>query len=114
MLRDVFEVSTQWAVFEPNNQETRMLLQSNTDALLKQLWLQGALVGATADEAYRVRCDEGNNDAERRANGELHLDVEIAPASPLEFIILRIGRQANSYELVEDGTISASLIGGAH
>jgi hypothetical protein len=114
MLRDVFETSTQWAVFEPNNDETRMLLQSNTDTLLNQLWLQGALVGATADEAYRVRCDEVNNDAERRANGELHVDVAIAPASPLEFIVLRIGRQGNSYELLEDGTISATLIGGAH
>ena len=114
MLHDVFETSTQWAVFEPNNDETRMLLQSNTDALLNTLWLQGAFVGATADEAYRVRCDEVNNDAERRANGELHLDVLVAPVSPLEFIILRIGRQGNSYELVEDGTISARSIGGAH
>jgi hypothetical protein len=114
MLRDVFDVSTQWAAFEPNNDETRALLQSNIDELLSQLWLQGALVGATADEAYRVRCDELNNDATRRASGELHIDVAIAPAAPLEFIILRIGRQGNRFGLVEDGTISATMIGGAH
>jgi hypothetical protein len=114
MLRDVFDVSTQWAAFEPNNDETRALLQSNIDLLLNQLWMQGALVGATADEAFRVRCDEVNNDATRRANGELHIDVAIAPAVPLEFIILRIGRQGNSFELIEDGAISATTIGGTH
>ena len=55
-----------------------------------------------------------NNDATRRANGELHVDIAIAPAAPLEFIVLRIGRQGNSFELVEDGAISATMIGGAH
>ena len=114
MLHAVLDTSTQWTVFEPNNDETRLLLQSNIDALLNQLWLQGALVGTVADEAYRVRCDEVNNDAVRRANGELHADIAIAPAAPLEFIVLRIGRQGNSFELVEDGTISARMIGGAN
>jgi len=114
MLRDALDASTQWAVFEPNNDETRMLLQDNISAFLSQLWLQGALVGAVPEEAFQVRCDEVNNDPARRANGELHVDVAVAPAAPLEFIVLRIGRQGNSFELIEDGTISASMIGGAH
>lgn len=114
MLRDALDASTQWAVFEPNNDETRMLLQDNVRAFLHGIWLQGALAGAVPDEAYLVRCDEVNNDVTRRANGELHVDIAIAPAAPLEFIVLRIGRQGNSFELTEDGTLSAGAIGGAH
>jgi hypothetical protein len=114
MLRDALEVSTQWAVFEPNNDATRTLLQDNVSAFLNRLWRQGALVGPVPDHAYAVRCDEVNNDEERRANGELHIDIAIAAASPFEFIVLRIGRQGNSFELVEDGSIAAVAIGGAN
>jgi hypothetical protein len=60
-----------------------------------------------------VRCDEVNNDAERRANGELHVDIAIAPSAPFEFIILRIGRHGHSFELIEDGRVTRSAVGGA-
>jgi phage tail sheath protein FI len=114
MLRDALDAATQWAVFEPNNDATRLLLQDNISAFLRQLWLRGALAGSSPEQAYRVRCDEDNNDATRRANGELHIDIAIAPAAPLEFIVLRIGRQGNSFELVEDGSFASAMVGGAH
>lgn len=114
MLRDALDAATQWAVFEPNNDATRLLLQDNISGFLRQLWLRGAFAGASPEEAYRVRCDEENNDPARRANGELRIDIAIAPAAPLEFIVLRIGRQGNSFELVEDGAFASAMIGGAH
>jgi len=46
-----------------------------------------------------VRCDEGNNPPEARANGELHLDIALAPSTPMEVILLRIGRVEGSLDL---------------
>ena len=113
MLRDALEVATQWAVFEPNDDTTRTLLRHGIAGFLDELWRQGALAGTTADQAYRVRCDEVNNPSEARARGELRVDIAIAPSSPLEFIVLRIGRQANSFALSEDTVPTSTYLGGA-
>jgi phage tail sheath protein FI len=112
-LRDALDAATQWAVFEPNDDATRRLMQDNIATFLDGLWRQGALAGTVAAEAYRVRCDAVNNDDTRRANGELHVDIGIAPSRPMEFIVLRVGRQANSFELTEDAAPRAAYVGGA-
>ena len=112
MLRDALDAATQWAAFEPNDDATRLLMQVSVTSFIDQLWRVGALAGEVAEAAYQVRCDEENNDPTRRANGELHVDIAIAPSAPFEFIVLRIGRQANSFELVEDGAIGAAFVGG--
>lgn len=113
MLRDALDVATQWAVFEPHDDATCMLLRESIAAFLDRLWRLGALAGKTADQAYRVRCDESNNSVSDRANGRLAVDVAIAPSAQLEFIVLRIGRQANSFELVEDSATMSAFVGGA-
>jgi uncharacterized protein len=112
MLRDILDAGTQWAVFEPNNDFTRMLMQENISALLMRLWRGGALAGLTPEQAFQVRCDETNNGPDTRANGRFHVDILIAPTTPFEFIVLRIGRQANQYELVEDGALRGAMVGG--
>lgn len=112
MLRDVLDTGTQWAVFEPNNDFTRMLMHENISAFLTRLWRGGALAGLTPEQAFQVRCDETNNGPDTRANGRFHVDILVAPTTPFEFIVLRIGRQANQYELVEDGTLRGAMVGG--
>lgn len=111
MLREALDVSTQWAVFEPNDESAWLSLTHGVEAFLTALWRRGALAGETREAAFRVRCDEVNNDAARRANGELHLDIAIAPSVPFEFIVLRVGRQGNVFELIEDGAVAGPLIG---
>lgn len=113
MLRDALDAATQWAVFEPNDDATRLLMQDNISTFLDHLWRRGALYGHSAAQAYRVRCDTDNNDATRRANGELHVDIVLAASAPMEFIVLRIGRQANHFELREDGALRGAFVGGA-
>ena len=112
MIRDALDAATQWAVFEPNSDATRLLLTSGITAFLTALWQAGALAGATPAEAFRIRCDTGNNDAAARANGQLFVDIAIAPSVPLEFIVIRMGRQGNSFELVDDGSGLRPLVGG--
>jgi phage tail sheath protein FI len=88
-----------WCVHEPNNHETRAKVQLCATTLLHSLFERGAFVGATPDDAFAVRCDDVNNPPEVRANGELHLDIALAPSTPMEVILLRIGRVEGSLDL---------------
>ena len=93
MVERSIQDAVQWAVFLPNTDQTRGDLRSTIAAFLFRLYREGALDGATPDEAYKVQCDRANNsDADVRA-GILTVDVELRPPFPAEFIRLRF-RQA--------------------
>ena len=59
-------------------------------AFLLGLWRQGALFGATPDQAFYVKCDEETNPPEARDVGQLLCEIGIAPVRPAEYIIVRI------------------------
>ena len=80
-----------FAVFEPNNLPLRQTISRSVQGFLDGVWRDGALFGATADEAYYVRFpDTFNTDADRLA-GKLVLEIGLRPSPPAEFIIIRIG-----------------------
>lgn len=83
---------TQWAVFEPNDIDLWQRVKRNIGAFLRGLWMQGALVGATPDQAYYVVCDESNNPRSSVTAGRLIVEVGIAPVTPAEFVIFRISQ----------------------
>jgi len=82
--------SLQWVVFEPNDQALWAAVTRDIDAFLNTLWLQGALFGATAAQAFFVTCDASNNPPETRALGQLYIDIGLAPVYPAEFVVIRI------------------------
>ena len=57
--------------------------------------------GRRAEEAFFVRCDETKNPPDARANGRLLAEVGVAPSIPFEFVVLRVGRQGNEFEIQE-------------
>jgi phage tail sheath protein FI len=81
----------QWAVFEPNDLQLWQKLRLTIGDFLNKAWRDGALFGATAEEAYFVRVDETNNPEADRVRGLLTVDVGVAPVRPAEFIVVRIG-----------------------
>ena len=83
---------TQWAVFEPNDRDLWQRVKRNISSFLRGLWMQGALTGATPDQAYYVVCDESNNPASSVDEGKLIVEVGIAPVKPAEFVIFRISQ----------------------
>ena len=91
-----------WCVHEPNNEETRAKVRLCTTSFLLSLFERGAFAGATPEESLAVRCDGSNNPPETRDNGNLLVEVFIAPSIPMEFIILRIGRVENSLDSYSD------------
>jgi phage tail sheath protein FI len=88
------ERGTQWAVFEPNDMELWAKMRRDVGAFLKVTWRSGALFGASASQAYFVKCDAENNPQETRDLGQLIIDIGIAPVKPAEFVIFRIGQYA--------------------
>lgn len=81
-------------VFEPNSDGLRSRLARQVENFLFKLWKQGALKGASPEEAFAVICDDRNNPREEIDQGRLQADVFIAIARPLEFISIRVHRQA--------------------
>jgi len=104
------DVAVQWAVFEPNDVVTRAKLQLGLRNFLFVLWQRGALAGGTADEAFFVRCDETNNPPAARTDGRLLAEVGVAAVRPLEFIVVRVGRTQNAFEITEQSGLA--LAGG--
>lgn len=99
MIRRALEQQMQWVVFEPNNSALRLEVRLALHSYLRQLFRIGAFRGATEEEAFFVRCDETNNPAYISDAGRLIADVGIAPAEPLEFIVLSLSREG-------DGTLT--------
>ena len=83
---------TQWAVFEPNDLDLWQRVKRNISAFLRGMWMQGALVGTTAEQAFYVLCDESNNPQSSVDEGKLIVEVGIAPVKPAEFVIFRISQ----------------------
>lgn len=83
---------TQWVVFEPNDSDLWARVRRTVAAFLHGLWLQGALVGATPEQAFFILCDESNNPESSVSDGKLVVDVGLAPVKPAEFVIFRISQ----------------------
>ncbi len=55
---------TQWVVFEPNDIRLWGRVKRTINAFLLRIWRDGALFGATPEEAFYVKCDEETNPPE--------------------------------------------------
>jgi hypothetical protein len=86
------ERGTQWVVFEPNDADLWARARRDVSAFLTGVWRDGALFGATAGEAFFVKCDAENNPPDVRDRGQLYIDVGMAPVKPAEFVVFRFSQ----------------------
>ena len=91
-IEESIQRGTQWAVFEPNDFDLWQRVKRNITSFLRGLWTQGALVGATPEQAFYVLCDASNNPPSSVDEGKLIVEVGIAPVKPAEFVIFRISQ----------------------
>ena len=96
MVESTILEGTQWAVFEPNDVSLWEGVKRTLGGYLHGLWQAGALFGATAEQAYFVRCDETTNTPESIDAGKLIVEVGLAPVKPAEFVIFRISQNKQS------------------
>lgn len=102
MIRRALEQQMEWVVFEPNNARLRSEMRRLVSGYLRRLFQAGAFRGATEQEAFFVRCDEGLNPRQVVDAGQLITHVGVAPAEPLEFIVLRLLRDGDGTLTLED------------
>jgi Bacteriophage tail sheath protein len=91
----------QSVVFEPNSAMIRTALSQALVQFLGALFRRGAFTGDTERDAFFVRCDETTNPPASLAQGRLIAEIGVAPAAPLEYLVLRIAQDTDGALRVE-------------
>ena len=106
VLRLSLQRELDWAVFEPNDDALWAQVRRLVAGYLTRLYAAGAFTGDTAKEGFFVRCDRSTMTPNDLDNGRFVCLVGIAPAEPLEYLVLRITRD-------RDDTVRAEVAGTA-
>jgi len=101
MIEQSILLGSQWSVFEPNDQTLWKKLTRDVRSYLMRVWRSGALFGATAEEAFYVKCDSETNPRYLIDAGQVNVQIGISPVKPAEFVVFSIG-QWDGGALIED------------
>jgi hypothetical protein len=89
-------------VFDVNGPELWLTFVRAITTVLLEAFRAGALKGARAEEAFRVSCDTTTTPPEEVELGRVFCEIELAPATPMEFILLRVAFSGDgSLEVLE-------------
>jgi uncharacterized protein len=77
-------------VFDVNGPELWLTLVRAITTVLLQTYRAGGLAGDTPAQAFTVQCDDETNPPDAILEGRVLCLVQVAPAIPMEFILLRI------------------------
>jgi uncharacterized protein len=89
-LEETLYRSTQWVVFEPNDEPLWSQIRLNIGAFMHDLFRQGAFQGDTPQKAYFVKCDGETTTPTDIDHGIVNILVGFAPLKPAEFVIIKI------------------------
>jgi len=94
MIEQSLKLATRAYVFEPNDANTWATVTSMMNNFLTNLWKQGALAGATPDQAFNVQVGLGTTmTANDILDGYMVVSVRLALARPAEFIVITFQQQ---------------------
>jgi len=86
--------ATQQFVFEPNDANTWVRVSTMIENFLTNLWRQGALAGATSQDAFFVKVGlDVTITRDDLLNGIMNVEIGLAVTRPAEFIILRFSQK---------------------
>lgn len=89
-LEESIKHSTNWVVFEPNDESLWARVQRTIENFLHTVWANGALMGVSPSEAFFVKVDRSTMSQDDIDNGRLICIIGVAPVKPAEFVIFRI------------------------
>lgn len=89
-IEETIKASTNWIVFEPNNQLLWLRTRRTIEIFLSDVWKSGALAGTTESEAFFVNIGPETMTQSDIDAGRLICVIGIAPVKPAEFVIFRI------------------------
>ncbi len=99
MIERALLAQMQWAVFEPQGAALERDLRRAIESLLRGLFRAGAFAGRSETESFFVRV---LNERARSDRGELVVEIGVAPAEPLEFILVRLRRKGDGTLALDD------------
>jgi uncharacterized protein len=85
--------------FEPSGEELWEKIHTQLDRLLNDFFAAGALQGASAEDAYSVRCDATTTTQNDLDNGRVIAEVRFAPSHPVGLIVVTLS--------LREGTVTA-------
>jgi phage tail sheath protein FI len=101
MIEETLDEQLQWVVFEPNNPRLWREVQRVIGGFLERLYRMGMLDGATAEDAFTVRCDASTNPPWETDLGRITCVIGLQPPYPAEFVIVRLGLSRDGVEIEE-------------
>ena len=91
-LEESIDESTQWVVFEPNNEQLWARVVQTISNFLLGVWKSGALMGKSPEEAFFVKCDRSTMTQSDIDSGKLIVIIGLAPTKPAEFVIFKVAQ----------------------
>jgi phage tail sheath protein FI len=86
--------ATQQFVFEPNDANTWIRVSTMIENFLSNLWRQGALAGATPQDAFFVKVGlDVTITRDDLLNGIMNVEIGLAVVRPAEFVVLRFSQK---------------------
>jgi phage tail sheath protein FI len=90
VVEESIKKSTNWAIFEPNTSPTWVKVKAMIENYLYLKWRDGALAGATPEQAFFVNIGIGSTmTSVDILEGRMIVEIGMAVARPAEFIILK-------------------------
>jgi uncharacterized protein len=99
MLERALAQQMQWVVFEPNNAALGAAVTHLVENFLEGLFRANTFAGATSQEAYFVTWEDTPQNADA---GLFVVRIGVAPAEPLEYIVLRLASTGSGTLTVEE------------
>lgn len=94
MIEQSLKLATRSYVFEPNDANTWVTVKSMMTNFLTNLWKQGALAGATPEQAFDVQIGLGATMTPTDIlDGKMLITIKVAIVRPAEFIVLTFQQQ---------------------
>jgi len=97
------KASTNWVVFEPNDNTLWQRVSLTISSFLDGLWRTGMLTGGSPGEAYFVEIGPSTMTLDDIRNGRLICNIGIAPSRPAEFVIFRLTQNTSETSGGEGG-----------
>lgn len=82
-------------VFEPSGERVWATVQSHLTMLMLALYDDGALRGASATDAFQVRCDRSTMSQNDIDNGRLIVELQFQAAAPIEHVTVQLALDAS-------------------
>jgi phage tail sheath protein FI len=86
--------ATEFVVFEPNDANTWLRVKTMIENFLSKQWREGALAGASPNEAFFVKVGLGETMTPQDIlEGRMNIEIGMAAVRPAEFIILKFSHK---------------------